>query len=73
MVVMFCIIVCYLQLMLEALYCCKWLCSLYYSLLICNCGESLGASSGKRAGLNADDLECVVKYRNDIREQYMGR
>jgi len=73
MAVMFCIIVCYLQLMLEACIACKWLCCLYYSLLICNCGESLAVASGNIAGLNTRDLECVVKFRKDIREQYIGR
>ena len=69
MAVLFCIIVRYLQLMLEACIACKWLCSLSYSLLICNCDESLAVASGNRAGLNTHDLECVVKFRKGIREQ----
>ena len=73
MAVMFCIIVCDLQLMLEACIACKCLCSLCYSLVSCNCGESLAVASGNRAGLNAHDLECVVKFSKDIREQYIGR
>ena len=72
MAMLFCIIVCDLQLMLKACIACKWLCSLCYSLSICNCGESLAVASGNRAGLNAHDLECVVKFRKDIREQYIG-
>jgi len=46
---------------------------LCYSLLICNCGESLAEASGNRGGLNAHDLECVFKFRKDIREQYIRR
>ena len=72
MAVMFCIIVCDLQLMLEACIACKCLCSLCYSLLSYNCGESLAVASGNRAGLNAHDLDGVVKFRKDIREQYIG-
>jgi len=55
--------------MMEACIACKWLCSLCYSLLICNCGESLAVASGNRA----HDLECVVKFRKDIREEYIER
>jgi len=66
MAVLFCIIVCVLQLMLEACSACKWWCSLCYSLLICNCGESLAVASGNKPGLNAHDLECVVNFWKDI-------
>jgi len=72
MAVLFCIIVCGLQRMLESCIACNWLCSLCYSLLICNCVESLAVAIGNRAGLNAHDLECVVEFRKDIREQYIG-
>jgi len=72
MALLFCIIVCDLHLMLETFIACKWLCSLLYSLLICNSGESLDVVSVIRAGLNAHDLERV-KFRNDIREQYIAR